>query len=195
METVASIGILDLAAFDRLFGEYRPRFIRFAVSYVADASVAEDIVMEGFMAAWERRALLTEKSFPPYVLVIVRNKCLNYLRARRVRLRAEELLHSHGVRLLELKISTLEACEPMELFTDEARRLVNETLARLSGRTREIFIRSRFRGESYKEIAADLDTTVKSVEFELSKAMKALRISLKDYLAVVLCVAFIDNWM
>ena len=142
MESVSSGEMLDLAAFDRLFGEYRPRFIRFAASYVTDAAVAEDIVMESFMAAWERRALLSERSLPPYVLVIVRNKCLNHLRARQVRLRAEEHLHSHGARMLELRISTLEACEPAQLFSDEARRLVNETLDRLPDRTREVFVRS-----------------------------------------------------
>lgn len=193
MESVSSGEMLDLAAFDRLFGEYRPRFIRFAVSYVTDAAVAEDLVMESFMAAWERRALLSEKSFPPYVLVIVRNKCLNYLRSRQVRLRAEEDLNSHRARLLELRVSTLEACEPAQLFSDEARRLVDETLARLPERTREIFQRSRFRGESYKEIAASMGTTVKSVEFEVSKAMKSLRVSLRDYLPLFYIFLLIDK--
>lgn len=193
MESVSSGEMLDLAAFDRLFGEYRPRFIRFAVSYVTDAAVAEDLVMESFMAAWERRALLSEKSFPPYVLVIVRNKCLNHLRSRQVRLRAEEDLNSHRARLLELRVSTLEACEPAQLFSDEARRLVDETLARLLERTREIFQRSRFRGESYKEIAASMGTTVKSVEFEVSKAMKSLRVSLRDYLPLFYLFLLIDK--
>ena len=45
--------ILDLKAFNRLFGEYQQRFIRFAGTYVSDAATAEDIVMESFMAAWE----------------------------------------------------------------------------------------------------------------------------------------------
>ena len=193
MESVSSGEMLDLAAFDRLFGEYRPRFIRFAVSYVTDAAVAEDLVMESFMAAWERRALLSEKRFPPYVLVIVRNKCLNHLRSRQVRLRAEEDLNSHRARLLELRVSTLEACEPAQLFSDEARRLVDETLARLPERTREIFQRSRFRGESYKEIAASMGTTVKSVEFEVSKAMKSLRVSLRDYLPLFYLFLLIDK--
>lgn len=44
--------VLDMAAFDRLFGEYRPRFLRFAAGYVADPAEAEDIVMESFVAAW-----------------------------------------------------------------------------------------------------------------------------------------------
>lgn len=60
---------------------------------------------------------------------------------------------------------------------------MNETLDRLPEKTRTIFIRSRFDGKSYKEIAAEMGVTVKSVEFEVSKAMKILRVVLKDYLA------------
>ena len=52
---VQSETILDLKAFNRLFGEYQQRFIRFAGTYVSDAATAEDIVMESFMAAWEKR--------------------------------------------------------------------------------------------------------------------------------------------
>lgn len=85
--------------------------------------------------------------------------------------------------MLRTRISTLEACNPEELFSEEARRLVNETLDRLPEKTRTIFIRSRFDGKSYKEIAAEMGVTVKSVEFEVSKAMKILRVVLKDYLA------------
>ena len=114
---------------------------------------------------------------------IVKNKCLNHLRSQGVRLRAAEDIHSHGARMLRTRISTLEACNPEELFSEEARRLVNETLDRLPEKTRAIFIRSRFDGKSYKEIAAEMGVTVKSVEFEVSKAMKILRVVLKDYLA------------
>lgn len=139
--------------------------------------------MESFMAAWEKRDMLSASAFPPYALTIVKNKCLNHLRSQGVRLRAAEDIHSHGARMLRTRISTLEACNPEELFSEEARRLVNETLDRLPEVTRAIFIRSRFDGKSYKEIAAEMGVTVKSVEFEVSKAMKILRVVLKDYLA------------
>ncbi|WP_418992698.1 RNA polymerase sigma-70 factor [Alistipes sp.] len=174
---------LDLAAFNHLFGVYQQRFIRFAVSYIADEAAAEDIVMESFVAAWSRRETLSVTMFAPYTLTIVKNKCLNWLRAQQVRSRVAEDLHSHGDRMLRMRISTLEVCDPEELFSEEARRLVEKTLAALPERTREIFLRSRFRGESYKQIAAETGTTVKSVEFEVSKAMKQLRTALKDYLA------------
>lgn len=183
--------ILDIKAFNRLFGEYQQRFIRFAATYVSDQATAEDIVMESFAAAWEKRGALTAAAFPPYTLTIVRNKCLNHLRALNVRARAAEDIHSHGNRMLRARISTLQACDPEELFSEEARRLMNRTLDRLPPKTRAIFIRSRFDGKSYKEIAAEMDTTVKSVEFEVSKAMKALRTALKDYLAFFLFWVYI----
>lgn len=72
---------------------------------------------------------------------------------------------------------------PKSFSARRPRRLVDRTLDALPERTREIFVRSRFRGQSYKEIAAEMGTTVKSVEFEVSKAMKLLRVALKDYLA------------
>lgn len=176
---------LDIRRFNRLFEELKPRFIRFASGYVADEAAVEDIVMESFMAAWERRDTLSVREFAPYALTAVKHKCLNWLRAQQVRLRAAEALHTHSARVLHTRITTLQACEPEELFSDEARRLVERALERLPERTREIFIRSRYRGENYKEIAARTGLTVKSVEFEISKAMKHLRIVLKDYLPVI----------
>lgn len=177
---------IDLKAFNDLFGIYQQRFIRFAVSYIADASAAEDIVMESFIAAWENRTMLTVLSFPAYTLTAVKNKCLNHLRAQGVRLRAAEDIHSHGTRMLQTRISTLQACDPEELFSEETRRLVQQTVDALPARTREIFVRSRFQGQSYKQIALEMDITTKSVEFEVSKAMKLLRLNLKDYLLALI---------
>lgn len=187
-----SEGLLDLSAFNRLFGAYRERFIRFATGYTGDRTVAEDIVMESFFASWERRDTLTEATFPPYALTVVRNRCLNHLRAQEVRLRAAENLHSRGMRLLRVRVASLQACDPEELFGAEARRLVEEALDRLPPRTRDVFVRSRVAGESYKQIAAETGTTVKSVEFEISKAMKLLRVVLKDYLPLLAFWLYVD---
>ena len=173
---------LDLNTFNRLFGRYYPRMLRFATGYVADRVVAEDIVMESFSVAWNKRDSLTDQSFAPYILTVIRNRSLNHLRALEVRARAAEQLHSHQQRILQTRIATLEACDPQELFSNEARMLVERTLANLPQRTRDIFLRSRVHGQSYKQIAAETDSSVKSVEFEISKAMKMLRKALKDYL-------------
>ncbi|MEG1700203.1 MAG: RNA polymerase sigma-70 factor [Alistipes sp.] len=177
---------LDLTAFNALFNTYQQRFVRFAGSYVYDYAVAEDLVMESFEVAWAHREVLSVETFPAYTMTVIKNKCLNHLRAQKIRTRAGETITAHQGRVLDLRISTLQACEPDELFGEEAQRLVNEALATLPERTREIFVRSRFQNQSYKQIAEQMETTVKSVEFEISKTMKVLRVALKDYLALLI---------
>ena len=179
-----SNGALDLDSFNILFKEYQHRFIRFAMSYIGDITASEDIVMESFSAAWSRREQLSCASFPAYTLTCVKNRCLNHLRDQALHLRTTEQLYIHGQRMINNSISTLEACDPQELFSEETRQLIDNALKKLPNKTREIFMRSRFQGQTYKQIAQEMDTSVKSVEFEVSKAMKLMRIELKDYLAI-----------
>lgn len=76
-----SATINDLASFNKFFTENQHRFIRFAWTYTRDEVVAEDIVMESLMAYWENRDHMTPEINPAaYVLTVVKNKCLNYLR-------------------------------------------------------------------------------------------------------------------
>lgn len=184
---------LNLKEFNALFGEYQQRFIRFAISYISDSVIAEDIVMESFSASWDRRAILTVENFPAYTLTIVKNKCLNHLRAQSVRLKASEDIRSQHSRMLAAQISTLQACDPAELFSAETRRLVDEAVAKLPAKTRDIFISSRFNGKSYKEISDSMGISVKSVEFEVSKAMKILRVALKDYLSALIFLSLLNT--
>ena len=59
---------------------------------------------------------------------------------------------------------------------------MDETLKKLPDQTRRVFIMSRFENKSGKEIADILGITVKGVDYHIAKALKALRMSLKDYL-------------
>ncbi|WP_321518616.1 RNA polymerase sigma-70 factor [uncultured Bacteroides sp.] len=173
--------------FNQVFADYQHRFILFAKTYLHDKSLAEDIVMDSFMYYWENRAsLASDSNIPAYVLTIIKHKCLNHLRSKIVREKVEEELFSHNSRVLQTHIETLEACNPQELFSKEVHLLINQALATLPNRTKDIFLRSRFQNQTYKEIATDLNITVKSVEFEISKAMKILRIALKDYFPLML---------
>ena len=68
----------------------------------------------------------------------------------------------------------------------ELQFLVKKTLKTLPAQTREIFIRSRYYNQNHKEIANALGVSTKTVEFHITKALKALRISLKDYIPLLL---------
>ena len=163
----------DLKAFNQLFADYQGRFIRFANIYVRDIAVAEDFTIEALMQYWENRnTLKADSNVPAYILTIIKNKCINYLQHIQVREDASEHLKNHAEWELNTRISTLEACNPEELFTAEAQEIVNKTLATLPEQTRRIFIMSRYENKPYKEIAETLGMTTKGVEYHISQALK-----------------------
>lgn len=69
---------LNLAQFNELVTNYRQRFIHFALTYTQNEYAAEDMVMEAFMALWEKRALLpADTNIMSYILTSIKNRCIN----------------------------------------------------------------------------------------------------------------------
>lgn len=87
-----------------------------------------------------------------------------------------------------MRISSLEACNPQSLFSEEIQQLFDKALETLPEKTRRIFMMSRSDEKSYKEIAEAMNLSTKSIEFHMSKALSVLRIALKDYLPLLLPV-------
>lgn len=173
---------MNLKKFNQLFSEYQGRFIRFAQTYVHDVAVAEDFVTEALMYYWERQdSLPDDTNVPAYILVIIKHKCLNHLQHLQVREEVSERMKSYAEWELQTRITTLQACDPNELFTAEAQAIVDRTLATMPKQTREIFIMSRYQNKSYNEIAALTGMTAKGVQFHINKVLKVLRLNLKDY--------------
>lgn len=83
---------------------------------------------------------------------------------------------------LNTRISTLEACEPDDLFNHEVQNIVGAVLSKLPKNTRKVFTLSRYENKSHKEIAAELNISTKGVEFHITKVNRLLRQALKDYL-------------
>src|SRR5690606_27691572 len=92
-------GILE---FNELFSKYQKRFVFFASSYLKDGAAAEDVVMESFLYYWENREnLKPDSNIPAYILKIIKNKSLNQLRAKNIRLKANEKINHHNLRVLQ----------------------------------------------------------------------------------------------
>lgn len=96
-------------------------------------------------------------------------------------MRAEQHVGDMRQKELALRISTLEACNPEQLFCGEIQALVQETLSELPPTSREVFVLSRMENRSNKEISLHLDVSVKTVEFHITRSLKQLRAKLKDY--------------
>lgn len=177
--------------FNRLYRDYKKRFIHFAKTYVGDFSVAEDIVIDSLMYYWENRLALDNKSnIPAYILTVIKNKCLNYLHRERIREDMEKYISDKEEWELNLRIATLEACNPEKLFSDEVQSIIRKTLDSLSEQSREIFIRSKYENQTNKEIAGQLGLSIKSIEYHMTKTLKLLRVALKDYIPLLLMMLF-----
>ena len=170
------------AEFGELYKRYKARFESFAVGYVQDRLIAEDVVTDAFIYYWENRSRLdADCNAAAYILTTIRHKCLNYLQRLRTREEIVEYLKDCDTWELNLRIATLEACNPEKLFSDELQSLVDKALETLPEQTRDIFVRSRYNNQSHKEIAVALGISTKTVEFHITKALKVLRVALKDY--------------
>lgn len=182
---------IELNQFTMFFKEYQKRFVRFAINYVQNEEEAEDIVMEAMLAFWEHRYELPEDTnIPAYVLTSVKNKCLNYLKASRNAL--SDSIDEIDQWEIEMRLKALENFDPFLVYTREIQQIVENTLATLSPQTRRIFGLSRYDNFSNDVIAQITNLSVKSVEYHITKALKALKIALKDYLPVSIVVMMLQ---
>ena len=181
---------IDLVSFNKLFTEYHERFVRFAYTYVDNYMEAEDIVMEAMTYYWENRTRLFGVNPPAYIFTTIKNKCLNYLRDRQYYQTVSEQLQEHAAWKLAIQISTLEACNQEELFSKEMKQLVEHALSKLPEKTRRVFIMRRFEEKSYREIASEMNMSVKGVEYHMNKATESLKKTLKDFLPLLIYLIY-----
>lgn len=181
----------DTESFNRLFRKHKDSFTQFAKSYVRDVMAAEDIYMESMLQYWEKMSNLpADTNVAAYILTIVKNKSLNYLRHQLVELEMQNKIGSVQQREISMNISSLEVCNPSDLFANDIQDIIANTLKDMSENTKDVFYLSRFDNHTNKEIAKKLNITEKGVEYHMSKALKALRITLKDYLPFLLFFLF-----
>ena len=155
--------------FDNIYSEYYQRCFLFAKSYLHDEMLSKDIASE-------------VDNIRAFLMTVVKNQSLNHLRNEHLRMEARENILNDELYELDFRISSLDACNPTDIFSEEINRIVNRTLDTLPLQTRNVFRMSRYENKSIKEIADTLNISVKGVDYHIGKALKALRVNLKDYL-------------
>lgn len=165
----------DIGAFERLFRNYYTPLCFYATGITGRMDVSEEIVQELFYVLWrDRDKLQVLQSLKSYLYGAVKNRSLQYLEHRRVREKYREDALEGG--------SAGENLSPEdELEYIELEQLVKDTLKKMPERRRRIFSMHRFEKKKYIEIADSLSISVKTVEAEMTKALRALRISIGRY--------------
>lgn len=169
----------DKACFEILYVKYCGKLYNFVMKLSnGDAYLAEEIVQKTFIKIWEiRKQINSEGSFTAFIYTIGRNLFLNTLR-----LKVQEALYNKYI--LENENDN-EADFEKEIEYSMLEKKINSFIDELPPARRNVFILSKIKNLSNKEIAAVLNISENTVESQLTKASKYLRMKLMPYKEVM----------
>lgn len=163
----------DEKAFETLFHQYYSYLCLYASKIIENDIAAEEIVQGFFVGFWEKREKLNiETSVKNYLFRSVKNLCLNFIQHNKTKLR-----HAQSI-LSDAKNNQIAEDNFIEIDLAEK---IEESIQSLPEKRREIFKLSRHDGLKYREIAEKLNISIKTVETQMSLAIKTLREKLKNY--------------
>lgn len=172
----------DPHSLELLFRRLYPRLYSYARKFLNDTHESEEIVQELFYKIWVERDRLDEnQSLSAYLFTSVKNRCLNALETRKSRTK-----HADVMRYLYLNESSDFTSSHNVLVAKELERDFEDALQDLPPECKRIFELSRFEGLRYKEIALQLNVSIKTVETQISRALAKLRLQLREHIAIVL---------
>lgn len=159
----------NILAFNTLYKSYSSRLYRFALGYLKSEDEAEELVQEVFTIIWEKRKELKEDlSFKSFLFTISFNIIRKHFRAKSY---LSEYLTSGSFDETDVRTS-------QKIVYDSLYQYINELVNQLPLRRKEVFVKSRFEGLSIKEIAEELNISHKTVENQLSDALRFIRVNL-----------------
>ena len=163
----------DRAAFRLLFNRYYKALLGTAINVLKDVNAAKDATQDVFLQLWKKRASLEIKSSPAaYLKRSTINRALNQIKAKK-NFVGEEHLEQQQNKETDV-IQQLEA--------QDLKAAMQQALDTLPEGCRTIFVMRRLEGMRVKEIAAKLDISPKTVENQLTKALKVLKVAIQHFM-------------
>lgn len=161
----------DEEALSELHDLYFYRLYKLSYSIVANKETAEEITNDVFIRIWQRKHLLREVGNPElYLLKCARNRALEFLRSRTP---AFEILEDD---LHDFLIAWDTSPEQI-LISSEMVRCINKSINELAPRCKLIFLLVKEGNLKYREVAEILNISVKTVEAQMSIALKKIGLS------------------
>ena len=176
----------DETAFKVVFNEYYSKLYYFTLEFIPEKETAENIVQDTFFTFWKKRYTLNrDTNLTAFLFTITKNNCLYRLRG--LRYQKKLINNSIDIGELELNIDSLKSFDTSDLAFNEIQSIIRLTLEELPPQCRKVFELSRFHDKKNKEIAEELNISIKTVEGHISKGLKVFKEALKDYLPIASC--------
>ena len=179
-------------AYKEVFRLLYPRLKGYCKLFVSNDSQVEDIIQESFIVLWEKRnSIKPDKSIESFVFVIIRNRCLNYLKKQKLEtgeidldnMNVEELQYLYQLDFTEKEDKSME-----ELLIASFQSAVEE----LPEKMKEVFTKCKIQGLKQKEVAEELGISLKMVEKHIAKAKLQIREKLiQQYPALIVMITLL----
>ena len=168
----------DEAAFKQIYDRFCIRMYRTAMQKVNSKEVAEELVQDLFANFWLKRDIIKiNTNLEAYLSVSMRNLVISHIRAS---LSKEKYVSDENIKYYLAENNIENGMDETDLNL-----ALEEAVGRLPEKAREVFYLSRFENQSTFEIADKLNISNKTVEYHITKALKFLRVHLKDFVTVV----------
>lgn len=171
-ELYKNLKIGDEKAFETLFHKYYASLCLYATQFLLDDDKAEEIVQNAFVKIWAKRDEISiDTSVKHYLYRSIKNQCINHIQHLKIR-------QKHAQTVLDEARPESDPGYFMEIGLAEK---IEASIDSLPKKRKEIFRLSREEGLKYREIAEQLNISIKTVEAQMGLALKQLREMLKDY--------------
>jgi len=172
----------DIPTYEAIYNEFFGTLFSLCYQYVSKVADAEEIVQDSFLKLWEIRTKLSDQTnIKNFLYTIAKNNCLNFIRNEQI---ASFHLTQYGE---ELK-SNYEALSTLnDDFgkIEELKSRIDQAVDSLPERWKTVFRMSRDENLRYRDIAEKLSISEKTVEANITKALRRLKEDLQDYLTLV----------
>ncbi|WP_163712764.1 RNA polymerase sigma-70 factor [Mangrovibacterium lignilyticum] len=181
------------SAFEQLFKAHYNPIVGFCNQFISDHDKSASLAQEAFINLWMNRSKIqSPNGIKSFLYTFAKSSCLNFIRHQKVVSKYED----RHLQAMEGKLNSevLDSFDFDALEFSEMEELIYRSISELPEKCRQVFMASRFEGKKNKEIADELQISVKSVEANITRALKTLSVKLGEYLPAVL-VQMIMHYM
>ena len=167
---------IKVKVFEKLYFEYYTYLCQSIYRFIRDEEITRDIVQDVFLKYWKKiHELRINESPKAYLKRACINEALNYIKEKDRRKNRENIYSE------EIAQTKNNSSQPDSIYiADETSENINKAIDQLPPACRTTFLLSRHEQKSYKEIASLLSISVNTVEKHIGKALKILRMIVRN---------------
>ena len=166
----------DRALYNYFFNKYYPKLFWFALIYVKQHSLAEEIVSDVMLNIFKKRQKLSEsENIEGYIFISVKNQSLKYLRRQKRRIFVDNIENEDC-----LEFTSNESPE-FEYISNEFYMILRDAVEALPPKRKKVFRMIKEEGLKYQEVATLLDVSIKTIETHMGLALKAVHECVEAY--------------